>query len=135
MANWTNHPSGSDHPSWQYLVKYRGAHRRVDAARGKAVEHGCSHCSNGAYNWAYDHEDPDEVDDGSRTYSLNPDHYLPLCKRCHQKFDWDYWLTCENGHLRVPTNVYVNPRDGRRYCRICRRKSLATFIAERKAAK
>lgn len=78
------------------LVKgtsYDAVHQQVKRSRGPASDHPCSRCSNPAQDWAYDHLDPDEVTgpDGhgrcKLTYSLDVWHYLPLCKRCHGRFD------------------------------------------------
>ena len=70
---------------------YEGAHWRVRRAYGKASEYYCVGCMGDAEDWAYDHEDPDElveVRDGSRLrYSADPDRYQPMCKPCHAVFD------------------------------------------------
>jgi hypothetical protein len=70
------------------LVGYGGAHWRVRAVHGRAVEQECRHCGRAASHWAYDNADPAEQrhSDGRR-YSSNPDHYLPLCVSCHKKHD------------------------------------------------
>lgn len=68
-------------------------HYRVAAVRGKASDQTCG-CGRPATEWAYDHADPEErwaVTPGRREhgarYSLTPDHYLPMCKPCHQRLD------------------------------------------------
>lgn len=75
---------------------YMQAHDRVRRSRGKASEHPCQHCMKPAEQWAYDHADPDErseiqVDRGGEpstlTYSLDLEHYVPLCIPCHLRFD------------------------------------------------
>jgi hypothetical protein len=58
-----------------------------------ASEHACVHCSRRAQEWAYDHNDPDErvnpPDARDRgPFSLKVEHYLPLCKSCHRRFDY-----------------------------------------------
>jgi hypothetical protein len=59
--------------------------------RGNAKTHTCQHCGQAACDWAYDHQDPNdsyEVMNGYRmAYSVDPSHYMPLCKPCHVKFD------------------------------------------------
>ena len=73
------------------VVGYRGAHDRVRALRGPASDHGCIRCGDTARHWAYDHADPAErSDDRGRAYSVEPDHYLPLCVPCHKRHDLDY---------------------------------------------
>lgn len=74
------------------IPMYGAMHYRVKMARGAARDHECAHvCGRKADHWAYDHEDPDEVSEyrHGRTmrYSLDPAHYLPLCRWCHAKFD------------------------------------------------
>ena len=64
------------------------AHKRVEAAKGKAKVHLCEFCGDRAAHWAYDHEDPDELDGGNLgPYSGDPSHYKPLCVPCHKRFD------------------------------------------------
>lgn len=83
---------GPASPAWVGdAVGYKGAHQRVQRARGLANEHQCLHCGQSASTWAYDHEDPNEVwgnDSGNvMAYSLVIDHYIALCRSCHRKFD------------------------------------------------
>lgn len=71
---------------------YRAVHKRVGAARGKATGHACARCDGRAEHWAYDHADTEEVTGPTDrgivvAYSLDPDHYLPLCISCHVKLD------------------------------------------------
>lgn len=77
----------------QDFVGYGAAHRRAVSERGRAKTHACQHCGNQAHDWAYDHEDPDAILSDRREgngcyYSLDPTHYIPLCKSCHRKFDF-----------------------------------------------
>lgn len=73
-------------------VGYRAAHARVQAARGRASSWPCAgDCGGLARDWAYDGTDSRELTEivnGSLCrYSLSSDRYLPLCRRCHRKFD------------------------------------------------
>ena len=73
-------------------VGYRAAHARVVAARGRASSYSCvGDCGRPAVDWAYDNDDPDEVIDtvGGKPlrYGLDSDHYQPMCRQCHQRFD------------------------------------------------
>lgn len=77
-------------------ITYEGAHIRLRKARGKARTHQCVRCGEQAREWAYIHGSPDERPAGSRAdgkpngpWSLNPDHYEPLCALCHRNVDWD----------------------------------------------
>lgn len=72
------------------VVKYRGAHMRVEALRGKAraypcVSERCFAFGVHAIHWAYDGKDPDELVCEMRgvPYSTKPAHYRPLCRSCH----------------------------------------------------
>lgn len=67
---------------------YRGMHKMVESRNGKASEHLCVGCLGQASEWAYDHEDDDQVyrPDG-KAYSRSFDHYLPMCVPCHRRFD------------------------------------------------
>lgn len=72
------------------VVKYRGAHYRVETLRGKASSHRCHGiggvCLDPADEWAYDGKDPDELTCETRgvPYSVKPAHYRPLCRPCHK---------------------------------------------------
>lgn len=70
---------------------YRTAHDRVRSLKGKASEQICVACSGPAREWAYDHQDPDELIEWETTngssYSLKPEHYQAMCKKCHRAFD------------------------------------------------
>jgi hypothetical protein len=85
--------AGGGGPLPQEKVKYIGAHVRVHRLRGKATEHQCKHCGGQAAEWAYDHEDPNELHSGrlgrakDLLYSVDPAHYIPLCRECHRVFD------------------------------------------------
>lgn len=69
-------------------TSYTQSHIRVHKARGKAASHDCRHCESVAAEWAYDHEDPDELTSTTgQPYSLDPARYMPLCRSCHRKFD------------------------------------------------
>ena len=72
-------------------VRYFGAHLRVRRLRGAASSHACLGCGSQAQQWAYDHTDHEErhqVFGNSRLpYSPDPEHYLPLCTKCHKVFD------------------------------------------------
>jgi hypothetical protein len=65
---------------------YDGAHDRVKASRGLADQFGCAHCDQPAAEWSYDHADPNEQVDGF-PYSLDVEHYQPLCVKCHRGLD------------------------------------------------
>lgn len=80
---------GERGPTWRGDdVRYRGAHQRIQKAKGKASAHQCI-CGKRARHWALNHDAPDlRVDsDSGRSYSLDPSAYVPLCHSCHLKAD------------------------------------------------
>ncbi|MFG2067742.1 hypothetical protein ACGFKZ_12895 [Micromonospora tulbaghiae] len=86
-ADRVNHPD----PRRKDELTYDGAHNRVKAQRGSASDHLCR-CGNQAEQWAYNHADfkqraDTEGREKGRPYSINPDHYLPMCRSCHARFD------------------------------------------------
>lgn len=77
---------------------YGAVHLRLARDLGPASRYGCP-CGKRAKDWAYDHLDPEEmVEDyvrpsgeiGQLTYSTKPDHYMPMCHKCHLAFDADH---------------------------------------------
>lgn len=76
-------------PAWKGNgASYSAIHWRVRNTRGSASQHQCSHCSDQAGHWGYDHSDPDEmVDDLGYPFSAKLEHYFPLCPTCHVRFD------------------------------------------------
>jgi len=70
---------------------YTALHMKIGKDRGAASNYECAHCGGRAAHWAYDHLDPDErigKDHGRMLpYSLDLDHYMPLCLSCHKRFD------------------------------------------------
>lgn len=77
------------------FVAYDSAHRRILTERGRADEHLCVRCGGAADDWAYTHDDPNELS-GIRSmhgreypavWSADPKYYQPMCKTCHTQFD------------------------------------------------
>ena len=68
---------------------YQAIHQRLRKWRGPARNHACVACGDGASDWAYDHQDPDERQDetGLRPWSVNLEHYQPMCRSCHRFMD------------------------------------------------
>lgn len=89
------HTSKSDVPDRR--LDYQSAHHRLRAERGRASDHPCSECTKQADEWAYDHEDPNEVEGHTRrgrvaVYSEDPHHYRPMCRSCHSLHDRAHWF-------------------------------------------
>ena len=72
-------------------LTYEIVHQRVRRELGNPEEYACAHCLKAAKEWAYDHLDPEERrntrgrDDGP--FSVDFNHYMPLCVKCHRIFD------------------------------------------------
>lgn len=116
---------GPEHPAWAGDdCGIQGVHGRVFRERGRAKDHFCANCGEPAKEWAYDHQDPNEkISPGGYPYSLDIDHYEPLCWPCHRRMDLGLKprkrLThCHRGHEFDEANTYV-ASDGRRRCRAC----------------
>jgi hypothetical protein len=66
-------------------------HKRLSKARGSATRYACVECGKPAKQWAYDNADPAEkwgLNNGCLcAYSLDMDHYQPMCASCHKRFD------------------------------------------------
>jgi hypothetical protein len=73
-------------------VGYHAAHDRVRAEKGRACDYPCGVCGDPAAHWAYDHSDLDErwsieTKFYRFTYSLDANHYQPMCRTCHRRAD------------------------------------------------
>lgn len=107
--------------------KYEAVHARLCRDLGNARDHLCG-CGEQAAEWAYDHEDKDErVDDRGRPYSLDPEHYVPMCVACHRKKDAGE--TCRKGHPYTSGSTYEYR--GYRLCRTCRRENMQALRQRR----
>lgn len=93
-----------------YLKQYRGDPTRMECT---------GDCGGQADEWAYDHEDEREtLSPHGKPYSQNFDHYRPMCRPCHRRFDAGM-DQCRNGHPWTEETTYVYR--GQRMCRECRR--------------
>jgi hypothetical protein len=73
------------------VVGERAAHERAKRLWGPASVYQCVQCGGQAAEWAYDGTDPDQLYGPSGTskvfYSLYPEFYMPMCKKCHKGRD------------------------------------------------
>lgn len=79
------------------LLSYKGSHKRVRSARGRAAEHACVACAEPATEWAYSHADTQgELTEVSHifsktpraiAYSPDPQFCEPMCHSCHVSAD------------------------------------------------
>lgn len=107
-ANW----KGTD-------LGYSGAHRRIYRYRGPAARFQCSGCAAPAEEWAYTHDDPDELVERTKggifAYSADPARYIPLCRACHRSRDinhvWKPTVPPETTRLEWKPNVPPTPDD------------------------
>lgn len=78
-------------PGPRPLGTYTGMHNKVYRLRGKATSRLCSACDKPAQEWAYTHDDPEELvelKNGHRyVFSLQMSYYIPLCVPCHADLD------------------------------------------------
>lgn len=51
-------------------------------------------------------------------YSTNPADYANLCKPCHNDLDLSL-DECRKGHPLSGDNLYIQPSNGKRFCRAC----------------
>jgi hypothetical protein len=81
--------TGASNPNWRAdAITYGAAHDRVRASLGSARRHTCVACGEPADDWAYNHADPEEkTSPDGYPYSVNPQHYQPMCVPCHRHFD------------------------------------------------
>lgn len=72
------------------------AHNRVTRLWGKAAQYDCIECGAQAKDWAYDGTDPTQkygpqISNGVAKnfcyYSLYPEFYMPMCRKCHRRRD------------------------------------------------
>lgn len=71
------------------MSAYGVVHYLLRQVKGPAREHLCIECEAPAVHWAYDHEDVFERFDPEtgQVFSVNFDHYRPMCGGCHQHLD------------------------------------------------
>jgi len=71
------------------MTAYAVVHYLLQKFKGSASKHWCVECSKPARHWAYDHKDAFARIDTStgQVFSVNFDHYQPMCSSCHQKLD------------------------------------------------
>ena len=102
------------------MTTYSAVHKWLVRHYGPAASLPCWNCGQPAQWWAYDRTDPNEVI-GPKTYSTDPEYYLPLCGPCHYALDHGGHdpSACKHGHPWSEGSTYINP-DGVRECRTCR---------------
>lgn len=112
------------------VPSYRAIHMRVTRLYGPAKKHPCQLCGAPARQWAYDGQDPTPLTERdrhrptmTRIYSADPDHYLPLCIRCHRAYDGhsidpdEVARRCAARHAALGDCIELVGEDGSRRCK------------------
>ena len=69
-------------------LSYSGVHTLLRNTFGPASNYLCLLCGNAAQDWAYDHLDKNECSETAYgVYSTDLSHYMPLCCKCHARYD------------------------------------------------
>lgn len=125
---------GSDNPAWKGdSAGYKAVHLRM-CNQPRPSE--CANCgtTEGRMEWALRGDVP--RDDLPRSpegwsYSTDPAHYTNLCKPCHNRLDLGR-DRCREGHLLSGDNLYIQPSNGKRFCRMCQsRRRRQRYLRER----
>ena len=71
------------------IVSSKVHHQRLRRNIGRASLFPCIVCGEQARDWAYQYTDQEPLRDpvSGEIYSLDPQHYRPMCRRCHKIFD------------------------------------------------
>jgi hypothetical protein len=75
------------------IPTYAAIHARINVLLGPALLYRCVKCAARASEWAYDGTDSDEIEGldscgyGPFAYSLDPEFYYPMCRKCHRRKD------------------------------------------------
>jgi hypothetical protein len=101
-------------------ASYKAIHQRMST---QPRPDDCAECgtTEGRFEWALR---PDVPEDGLLTakegwkYSTDPEHYRNLCKRCHNRQDFGR-DECHKGHPLSGKNLYIQPSNGKGFCRAC----------------
>ena len=79
---------GADNWNWTGDdVTYHAQHLRLKSTRGPASNYKCTGCGDTAAQWAYDNADPSARTSKWGMYSVDIEHYKPMCIPCHKKAD------------------------------------------------
>lgn len=117
--------TGSANSAWKGAAATYGAvHLRLTTTQARPPS--CEECgtTDGRFEWALREDAPASElllsPEGLR-YSVNPDHYRNLCKTCHNQQDLGRDV-CKQGHPLSGENLYIQPSNGKRFCRTCQQR-------------
>lgn len=80
----------SNNGNWRggQIRSYAALHWHLRKLLGPAYNYVCISCDDVAYEWSYDHKDPDARYSAiGIPYSIDLDHYWPMCRSCHRRAD------------------------------------------------
>lgn len=128
--------SGVLNPAWRGdKAGYSAVHLRLTNRKRPAA---CAHCgiTEGRFEWALGKDVPPwlvlQSKDGY-AYTADLSWYVNLCKACHNKMDLGR-DQCKRGHDLEGDNLYIQPSNGKRFCRECNRiRRRARYVAARSA--
>lgn len=130
-------PRGPKNPSWKGEgATYSSVHARMCRTPRPAA---CETCGRKGvrFEWAL----RGEVDRSTclrspegYAYSTNPADYANLCKPCHNALDLSR-DECRRGHPLAGDNLYIQPSNGKKFCRECQRQRRAARWRREKAAR
>lgn len=115
---------------------YAAAHLRMSRQPRPPA---CEQCgtTDGRFEWALKPDVPAgsllRSSKGYR-YSTDPSHYANLCKACHNNLDLS-GDACHKGHPLTGDNVYVQPSNGKRFCRKCQARRRAERSARERSVR
>lgn len=107
---------------WQGPTVKKGYGRTVVGSRVDGTRHSVS-----VHRAAYEEivgPLPDDLTldhECENTACWNPDHLTPQTAVRNKQLAAERATTCRRGHPRTPENTYVEPKNGRRHCRVCER--------------
>lgn len=123
--------TGSSNGAWKGdAAGYKAVHLRMSNGPRPA---NCG-TTEGRHEWALKPGTPEDRllrSPEGYAYSTDPADYRNLCKTCHNREDLGR-DRCKAGHPLSGDNLYVQPSNGKRYCRTCQSaRRLARTLREK----
>ena len=100
--------------------EYRAVHDRLRRERGPARGYLCDRCGEPALDWAFQYPEGriEICPDTRRRFSSDPADYLPLCRSCHLRMDWEKDPEMAAGLSAIRREVTSRPKTDERLARI-----------------